>query len=85
MDEGDPNELYADLEKVGEGSSGEVYKGTSRATGEVVAVKIIDVAQKEKVQAIRNEILMMKRSQHECVVEHKGSYMKDDKLWVGSC
>ena len=67
---------------MGEGSSGEVYKGTNRATGEVVAVKIIDVAQKEKVQAIRNEILMMKRSQHECVVEHKGSYMKDDKLWV---
>ena len=40
------------------------------------------MSQKDKVDAIKNEIIMMKRSKHSCVVEHKGSYLKGDKLWV---
>lgn len=31
---------------------------------------------------IKNEILMLKASKHPNVVEHRGTYMKEDKLWV---
>jgi len=82
IDEGDPTTLYINLEKCGEGSSGEVFKGIHKETGETVAIKIISLGGEEKLSNIRNEIMMMKLSKHPNVVDHRGTYLKDEKLWV---
>jgi len=84
IDQEDPEDIYKDLEKIGEGSSGEVYKGIDKRTNEVVAIKVLQIGANaaEKLASIENEIKMMKMSRHPCVVDHKGTYMKDEKLWV---
>lgn len=82
IDPGDPTLIFTNLEKVGEGSSGEVFKGVLKETGEISAIKIISLSGEEKLSSIKNEILMMKSSRHPNVVEHKGTFIKDDKLWV---
>ena len=46
-----------------------------------VAIKVISLAE-EKLEVIKNEISMMKLSHHPNVVEHRGTYLKDEKLWV---
>mmetsp|Transcript_2784 Transcript_2784/g.3442 ORF Transcript_2784/g.3442 Transcript_2784/m.3442 type:complete len:518 (-) Transcript_2784:64-1617(-) len=82
IDEGDPTEIFINLEKCGEGSSGEVYKGLHKDTKEVTAIKVISLGGSEKLCNIKNEIMMLKLSKHPNVVEHRGTYMKDEKLWV---
>jgi len=82
LDEGDPSELFINLEKVGEGASGTVYKGIIKATGKVTAIKVINLDGNEKLENIENEIAMLKLSKHENVVEHWGTYLKDEQLWV---
>lgn len=34
---------YELLEKIGKGSFGEVYKGFAKETGEIVAIKVVDL------------------------------------------
>lgn len=82
IEDGDPSTIYSSLEKIGEGSSGEVFKGTLKSTNEIHAIKIISLSGQEKLSNIKNEIMMMKLCRHPNVVEHKGTYMKDDQLWV---
>jgi len=84
VDEGDPNELFEELEKIAEGSAGEVFKAVHKKTQEKVAIKIISLTGSGEVRIsdIRNEIKMMKLCHHENVVKHFGTYLKSDKLWV---
>jgi len=82
IDEGDPEEFYSEITKVGEGSAGEVFRAVCNKTGETVAIKVISLGGEAKLEDIKNEIMMMKLSQHENVVKHMGTYMKDNKLWA---
>lgn len=47
VDAGDPRELYEIIEKVGRGSYGSVFKGMSKETGEVVAIKTLALEEGE--------------------------------------
>jgi len=40
IDEGDPEEFYSEITKVGEGSAGEVFRAVCNKTGETVAIKV---------------------------------------------
>merc|ERR1712137_106806 len=82
IDEGDPNTLFSDIEKIGEGSAGEVFKAICNKTGQVLAIKVITLGGESKLEDIRNEIMMMKLSKHPNVVDHLGTYLKDEKLWA---
>jgi len=82
IDDGDPTVLYSDIEKIGEGSAGEVFKAICSKTGQVVAIKVITLGGESKLEDIRNEIMMMKLSKHPNVVDHLGTYLKDEKLWA---
>ena len=46
------------------------------------AIKVINLDGNEKLENLENEIAMLKLSKHENVVEHWGTYLKDEKLWV---
>eukprot|EP01090_Pellita_catalonica_P023170 TRINITY_DN9351_c0_g1_i2.p1 TRINITY_DN9351_c0_g1~~TRINITY_DN9351_c0_g1_i2.p1 ORF type:complete len:443 (+),score=75.52 TRINITY_DN9351_c0_g1_i2:145-1473(+) len=79
----DPTKIYEELEKIGEGSSGAVYKGKEKNTQKVVAIKIITQTQNEgNMKGIENEIRMMASSKHEHIVEYIASHSTEDQLWV---
>jgi hypothetical protein len=59
-----------------------VYRGFNKVDGSEVAIKVLNIGPKEKLGSIENEIRMMRESKHPNVVAHKGTYVKDEKLWV---
>jgi serine/threonine protein kinase len=61
---------------------GQVYKATNTQTGQKVAVKELSLVA-DQVPVILNEIAIMRKCKHTCVVEYIGAYRYgEDKLWV---
>lgn len=80
--EGNPNELYKDLKKIGQGASGGVYIARSSGDNKVVAIKQMNLEQQPKKELIINEILVMKGSKHPNIVNYIDSYLLRGELWV---
>ncbi|KAI0897799.1 Pkinase-domain-containing protein [Annulohypoxylon nitens] len=84
---------YQVLEQLGSGSFGVVYKGIEIATGEVVAIKLIDLESTEDdIQDIQAEISVLSTCASPYVTQYKASFLKGSKLWIvmeylggGSC
>lgn len=79
---GDPNNAYKNLKKVGQGASGGVYTAIRLHTGELVAIKQMNLEQQPKKDLIINEILVMKDSRHKNIVNYIDSYLWRGDLWV---
>jgi serine/threonine protein kinase len=78
----DPNSVYQQGKKVGEGAAGSVYIGTERATGRSVAIKTMQLTVQNK-PLIATEIQIMKTSKHANIVEFIDAYLVENKtLWV---
>ena len=81
--EGNPNDYYRDLKKIGQGASGGVYIAhTVNAPTMVVAIKQMNLEQQPKKELIINEILVMKGSKHPNIVNYIDSYLLKGELWV---
>lgn len=78
----DPNVLYTNFKKIGQGASGGVFTATERATTRCVAIKQMDLEQQPKKDLIVNEILVMKDSKHKNIVNFMDSYLVSGVLWV---
>ncbi|KAI1805430.1 Pkinase-domain-containing protein [Daldinia bambusicola] len=84
---------YQVLEELGRGSFGIVYKGIEKATGEVVAIKHIDLESTEDdIQDIQAEISVLSTCASSHVTQYKASFLRGTKLWIvmeylggGSC
>jgi len=77
----DPSTLYRDMEKIGEGAAGEVFKAFI-GNGKQVAVKKMEI-NGENMKLLITEIGIMKTSHHENIVDYIDSYSIDDRqLWV---
>ncbi|ORZ35298.1 kinase-like domain-containing protein [Catenaria anguillulae PL171] len=79
---GDPTRQYQNLVKIGQGASGGVYTATQVATGKIVAVKQMNLDAQPKKELIINEILVMKRSAHENIVNFMDAFLWKGDLWV---
>lgn len=75
----DPTSLFSIISKAGQGASGEVYLAESLIPGErgkKVAIKQMDLKVQPRKELIINEILVMKDSQHDNIVNFLDSYLR---------
>lgn len=75
------------IEIVGNGTYGQVYKGRHTKTGQLAAIKIMDVTEDEE-EEIKLEINVLKKySNHRNIATYYGAFIDkrppDDKLWLG--
>jgi serine/threonine protein kinase len=63
-------------------SYGAVFKGIHKATGKVVAIKIIPV--EAELDSLMKEIGILKKCDSDYIVTYYGSYFKDQDLWVSN-
>lgn len=80
--EGDPSKVYLNLTKIGQGASGGVYTAYEVGTNASVAIKQMNLEKQPKKELIINEILVMKGSKHENIVNFIDSYLLKGDLWV---
>ncbi|KAJ2506244.1 Protein kinase [Coemansia sp. RSA 2052] len=79
----DPKILYSKVKKIGQGASGNVYMAKSIRTGELVAIKQMDLAKQPRKELLVNEILVMKESSHPNIVNYIESFLLNSSdLWV---
>ena len=89
----DPEALYTKQACIGGGSFGKVYKGVDKRTGQLVAIKIIDVENADdEVDDIIQEISILAGLNSPYVTKYYGSYLRGSDLWIimeycsgGSC
>lgn len=79
---GDPTAKYMNLQKIGQGASGGVYTAYEVSTRRCVAIKQMNLEQQPKKDLIINEIIVMKESKHQNIVNFMDSYLHDGDLWV---
>ncbi|WVQ81098.1 hypothetical protein IAT38_003220 [Cryptococcus sp. DSM 104549] len=78
---GNPNEIYRNFRKIGQGASGGVY--TALAPDNLpVAIKQMNLEKQPKQDLIINEILVMREETHPNIVNYKDSYLFGGDLWV---
>ncbi|KAJ2062206.1 Protein kinase [Coemansia sp. S146] len=79
----DPKVLYSKVKKIGQGASGNVYMAKSIRTGDLVAIKQMDLAKQPRKELLVNEILVMKESSHPNIVNYIESFLLNSSdLWV---
>ncbi|RHZ78752.1 hypothetical protein Glove_156g86 [Diversispora epigaea] len=81
LDTRDPTQIYSNLIQIAEGESGNMYSANQKNSQEMVAIKIIPFAS-EKLKIIRNELNLMKMSQHPNIVKYIGCHHTSDSIWV---
>ncbi|KND03827.1 STE/STE20/YSK protein kinase [Spizellomyces punctatus DAOM BR117] len=75
--------LFVKLERIGKGSFGEVFKGLNRQTGELVAIKVLDLdTEDDEIIDVQKEITMLSHCDSEYITRYHGSYLNETKLWV---
>ena len=62
--------------------SGTVQLAKDTRTGMNVAIKQMVIAKQAKKEVLTNEILIMKESHHENIVNFLDAYMVDGEIWV---
>uniref|UniRef100_A0A8C1M802 non-specific serine/threonine protein kinase n=1 Tax=Cyprinus carpio TaxID=7962 RepID=A0A8C1M802_CYPCA len=83
-----PSGIFELVEVVGNGTYGQVYKGRHVKTGQLAAIKVMDVTEEEE-EEIKAEINMLKKySHHRNIATYYGAFVKksppghDDQLWL---
>ena len=77
----DPEHLYTNMKKIGEGAAGEVFVAISKKNDSKVAIKKMFL-NNENLKLMMTEIYIMKSSRHANIVDYIDSHVVEDHLWV---
>jgi protein-serine/threonine kinase len=77
----DPNQIYRDPKKVGEGAAGEVFLAYDTRTNDQVAIKKMPL-NNQNLKLLVTEIGIMKSSVHPNIVRYLDSYIVGENIWV---
>lgn len=84
----DPAGIFDLVEVVGNGTYGQVHKGRHKRTGQLAAIKIMDVTEDEE-EEIKLEINVLRKfSHHRNIATYYGAFVKkgipgqEDQLWL---
>ncbi|KAL1563740.1 non-specific serine/threonine protein kinase [Salvia divinorum] len=74
---------FSDLEHIGRGSFGDVYKGYDKELKRDVAIKAIDLEESEgEIEDIQKEIAVLSECRSLYITEYYCSYLHQTKLWI---
>ncbi|XP_075488806.1 uncharacterized protein LOC142527768 isoform X1 [Primulina tabacum] len=74
---------FCDLELIGRGSFGDVYKGFDKELNKEVALKVIDLEESEdEIEDIQKEIAVLSECRSPYITEYYGSFLTHTKLWI---
>ncbi|KAF5766601.1 putative protein kinase STE-STE20-YSK family [Helianthus annuus] len=74
---------FSNLELIGRGSFGDVYKGFDKEVNKEVAIKVIDLEESEdEIEDIQKEIAVLQQCRSPYITEYYGSYLHQTKLWI---
>ncbi|XP_039946961.1 serine/threonine-protein kinase PAK 3-like [Hirundo rustica] len=77
-----PMKRYIQLENIGRGTFGDVYRALDNATGEEVAIKKINLYGVRKKELTVNELMIMKKNRNPNLVNYLDSYLVGERLWL---
>ncbi|XVF70158.1 hypothetical protein PTKIN_Ptkin11bG0138900 [Pterospermum kingtungense] len=74
---------FSQLELIGRGSFGDVYKAFDKELNKDVAIKVIDLEESEdEIEDIQKEISVLSQCRSQYITEYYGSYLHQTKLWI---
>jgi len=78
----DPDRSFELLQKMGEGSFGEVWKARHRGANIILAIKIIEIVNAATRKDIEKEIETLRKCKHANIVGYFGTCVKNSQLWI---
>ncbi|XP_063037821.1 uncharacterized protein LOC134432872 [Melospiza melodia melodia] len=81
VSEAEPAQKYLEVEQIGQGAFGTVYKGLDRATGGEVAIKKMSLRGQNRERAV-NEILLLKDKKNPNIVKFLDTFLVDGDVWL---
>ncbi|XP_010943963.1 uncharacterized protein [Elaeis guineensis] len=74
---------FSNLELIGRGSFGDVFKGFDKELNKEVAIKVIDLEEAEDdIEDIQKEISVLSQCRSPYITDYYGSYLHQTKLWI---
>ncbi|TYI84816.1 hypothetical protein E1A91_D05G392400v1 [Gossypium mustelinum] len=74
---------FSEVELIGRGSFGDVYKAFDKELKKEVAIKVIDLEESEdEIEDIQKEISVLSQCRCPYITEYYGSYLHQTKLWI---
>lgn len=74
---------FSQVELIGRGSFGDVYKAFDKELNKEVAIKVIDLEESEdEIEDIQKEISVLSQCRCPYITEYYGSYLHQTKLWI---
>ncbi|CAH8382544.1 unnamed protein product [Eruca vesicaria subsp. sativa] len=74
---------FSQVELIGRGSFGDVYKAFDSDLNKEVAIKVIDLEESEdEIEDIQKEISVLSQCRCPYITEYYGSYLHQTKLWI---
>eukprot|EP01134_Creolimax_fragrantissima_P000257 CFRG0257T1 len=78
----DPSSTYELIEQIGDGSFGEVFKGTLKKNNKTVAVKIVAIQDDDELLEFQVEIDILTKCNHKNVIKMEAAYLWKHTLYM---